>query len=221
MGALRHRLQRSAQILERWPCTTLCRSWTYVIFSASCSTSPDPLAGNDLRSEISAALQCKIEWLKRFARPYPRNSPLYRNERDNSPETHINVLQRCLQVIPFLPDPPEYSTFCVWHPDLQASNIMIDETGPLTPRYYLDWQLATIDALLEVSVPPFLEYGGNKYVEAEYGSSSMPDLPAEFDQLPEAEQLVAKKERRLTTRSNYYNFVTERWNPALHAADFS
>lgn len=115
----------------------------------------------------------------------------------------------CTNRCKHVPTPRRPPTAVASHP----SNNMIDETGPLTP--------GTTLTLLEVSVPPFLEYGGSKYVEAECGSSSMPDLPAEFGQLFEAEQLVAKKEWRLTTRSNHYNFVTERWNPALHASDFS
>lgn len=109
----------------------------------------------------------------------------------------------------------------MWHPDLNPSNIIVDETGPLIPRCYLDWQTATVNALLDISVPSFLRYGGGKYVEAGLGSSSMPELPAEFKQLPETEQTIAKKEQRLAARSNYYHFVTEQWNPALHAAQLS
>ena len=181
----------------------------------------DSQTGTNLRSQVSAAIRCEIEWLKQAARPYPRHSPLYRSEWENSPATHIDLLQRCLQVIPFLPDPPEYSRFCVWHPDLHSANILVDKTSPLIPRCYLDWQLATVDPLLDISEPSFLEYDGGKYIPADYDDARPPPLPAGFDQLPEVEKQIAKKEQRLAQRSHYYHYATERWNPALHAAQSS
>lgn len=175
-----------------------------------------------MRSQINAAINCEIKWLKEVARPYPPHSPFYRNIPENSPATHIDLLQRCLQILPFLPDLPEYSKFCLWHPDLNASNILIDNSGPLTPRYYLDWQLSTVDTLLDISSPPFLNYKGGKYILAVPGPEDPPPpLPAGFDQLPEAEQLVAKKERQLAMRSAYYHHATRHLNPALHAARVS
>ncbi|KAH9832487.1 kinase-like domain-containing protein, partial [Rhodofomes roseus] len=155
----------------------------------------------DLRSQISATIQCEIEWLRRCAKPYPRHSPLYRSERENSPATHIDVLQRCLQVLPFLPDLPEFSTFCVWHPDLHASNIIVDETGPLTPRFFIDWQTATVETLVDIPMPPFLSFDRGKYIKAVYGPAMPPSLPDGFSQLPEHEQQVALTEQRLAARS--------------------
>lgn len=171
-----------------------------------------------MRSHVSAAIKCEIEWLRSIALPYPRHSPLYRSERENSPATHIDLLQRCLQIIPFLPDPPEYSKFCVWNPDLNASNILVDNTGPLTPRCYLDWQLATVDTLLDISEPSFLDYAGGKYIQIGDDPARPPRLPAGFDQLPEAEKVIAKKEQRLAMPSTYYHHATKHWNPALDAA---
>ncbi|KAH9930270.1 kinase-like domain-containing protein, partial [Fomitopsis serialis] len=155
----------------------------------------------DIRSQISAIVRCEIEWLRRYAKPLPRHSPLYRSERENSPETHIDVLQRCLQIIPFLPDRPEFSTFCVWHPDLHPSNIMVDDGGPLTPSVFLDWQTATVETLVDIPMPPFLSFTRGKYIEAEYGPSRPPSLPDVFNELPEHEQHIALTEQRLAARS--------------------
>jgi len=179
-----------------------------------------PVRRKDPHSQISATVQCQIEWLTRFSTPHSRESPLYRSERENAPETHIEVLRRCLQIIPLLPDQPEFSRFCVWHLDLHASNVIVDETGSLIPKCFLDWQMATVESFVDIPMPPFLPYSGGKYIQAEYGPARPPGLPTGFDDLPGNERSIARTEQRLAARSQYYHYVTQRWNPALHAARF-
>ncbi|KAJ3754459.1 kinase-like domain-containing protein [Lentinula raphanica] len=100
---------------------------------------------------LTAAARKEIAYLERFGQPL---LPLQRGRREaykyekQSPLDHIKNLQRYLLMASFLiPNNQSLRAFCIRHPDLQPSNVMVStspDSGQLQIVSLLDWQHAAI-----------------------------------------------------------------------------
>ncbi|PYI05424.1 phosphotransferase family protein [Aspergillus sclerotiicarbonarius CBS 121057] len=70
----------------------------------------------------------EIAWIQQYAVPKPPDNPLVTSETQNSPKNHIALLEKYLKVAPYLlPDEPSIITPHIWHTDLHAGNIFIQD----------------------------------------------------------------------------------------------
>ena len=106
------------------------------------------------------AAACKeLAYLEQFGRPLlpfrreSRDAHQYQ-EQSPSPSAHIENLKRHLIMAPSLvPSDSALVHFCIRHPDLQQSNIVVQSTDPGWQIVsLLDWQHTSI-------LPPFLFAG--------------------------------------------------------------
>jgi aminoglycoside phosphotransferase (APT) family kinase protein len=116
---------------------------------------------------------------------------------DDSPETHIRLLDQFLAVVPHIL-PPEIISFPVlWHTDLHAGNIMIKPEGIPDAVAIIDWQGMGVAPLFMQSVfPKFARYTGDDRIVLSPGLK-IPTLPPDFAQYSEDEQTYIRGQLRL------------------------
>lgn len=151
-----------------------------------------------------AIIDCEIQWLRSHTKPHPKDSPLFRSDRENDPQTHIHLLEKYALVVDALVPRADLCTFRLWHPDLHLSNILISGPDLGNVAGVIDWQEACIDPLLVVgSVPDFMGYPGGKYVpQTSPPGKATPDpvLPEIFDELDAIEKQKAEAELKAAKR---------------------
>jgi hypothetical protein len=158
---------------------------------------------------LVAAARKELAYLEQFGQPL---LPFRRERRDGyqcqeqSPSAHIENLKRYLLIASSLvPRDPTLGRFCIRHPDLQQSNIVVRRSTDSGWQVVslLDWQHASI-------LPPFLLAGVPQRLQNHDDpvSQSMtpPSLPENFDELEETERTAAEEvyHRRLV----HYHYVT-------------
>ncbi|KAK0466503.1 protein kinase subdomain-containing protein PKL CAK Fmp29 [Armillaria novae-zelandiae] len=171
--------------------------------------------------------------LRRFGRPL---LPLQRARRDaykyqeQQPSDHIENLDRYLRLAPSLvARDPARDHFCLRHPDLQPSNIIVS-WSPDSNSYIvvslIDWQHASILPLsLHAGIPPASALRRccfslllQNYDDPGWQPMMPPSLPDKLDALDETQQ---RKELELYRRSLvHYHYVanTEKYNMLHYAA---
>ncbi|KAH9984925.1 hypothetical protein BJV77DRAFT_1062084 [Russula vinacea] len=158
---------------------------------------------------LIAAARKELAYLEQFGQPL---LPFRRERRDGyqyqeqSPSAHIENLKRYLLITSSLvPRDPTLGRFCIRHPDLQQSNIVVRRSTDSGWQVVslLDWQHASI-------LPPFLLAGVPQRLQNHDDpvSQSMtpPSLPENFDKLEETERTAAEEVYR--RRLVHYHYVT-------------
>jgi Ser/Thr protein kinase RdoA (MazF antagonist) len=94
----------------------------------------------------------EIKWAKAYAKP--RINPYRSFEAPETPEEYISLLERYLQLVPYLSPGP--SSTSLSHPDLHLDNIFVDpDTKQIT--CIIDWQSASVsEPFFQHSIPRFL-----------------------------------------------------------------
>lgn len=142
--------------------------------------------------------------------------PSYKYQQQ-SPSYHVENLERYLDVVSSLvPRDPSLSRFCIHHPDLQQSNIIVSKSPDSDCKVVglIDWQHASIlPMFLLAGVPQRLQ----NHDDGVSQSMTPPSLPENLD---EAER--ASEEYRYRRRLVHYHYVTstEECNQ-LHYAAFT
>ncbi|KAF8961537.1 protein kinase subdomain-containing protein PKL CAK Fmp29 [Flammula alnicola] len=160
--------------------------------------------------------------LRRFGRPL---LPLQRARRDaykyqeQQPSDHIENLDRYLRIASSLvARDPTLDHFCIRHPDLQPSNIIVS-WSPDSSSYVvvglIDWQHTSILPLsLHAGIPQWLQ----NYDDVGWQSMTPPLMPEKLDDLDETQQ---RREMELYRRRLvHYHYVnnTEKYNMLHYAA---
>ena len=172
----------------------------------------------DAKSVLVAGAEKELAYLDQFGSP---RAPYQRLRRENynyekqPPSDHVKNLGRYLRLAPSLvPDDDSLNGFCIRHPDLTDSNIMVstDPSG-LQMRSLLDWQHAAV-------LPLFLHAGMPEVIQNEEDevSRSMvkPKPPDDFDELPEEEQEWERELLRRRLVHYHYNLSTAAHNRIHH-----
>ncbi|OJD27490.1 hypothetical protein ACJ73_01103 [Blastomyces percursus] len=77
---------------------------------------------------VVALAHHELEWIKRYAVPKSADDPLVISAAQNSPGAHISLLQKYLQVAPYLlPTDPDIVAPTIWHTDLHSGNLFVDK----------------------------------------------------------------------------------------------
>ena len=207
--------RRSQLDVDRGPCTPLS-----AFFSITPWNQPITI-DESAEAALVAAARKELAFLAQFGKPL---LPFRRERRDGyqyqeqSPSAYIENLNHYLLIASSLvPRDPALGRFCIRHPDLQQSNIVVSRSPDSDWQVVslLDWQHASI-------LPPFLLAGVpqrlQNYDDPISQSMTLPSLPENFDELDETERTEAEEVylRRLV----HYHYVTntEECNELHHAA---
>ena len=146
----------------------------------------------NFEATLVAAAHKELAYLKKFGRPL---LPFQRERRESyeykeqSPLDHAKNLERYLLIVPSLvPKDPTSHCFRIRHPDLQPSNVivsMLPDSNQLEITSLIDWQHASIlPPILSAGIPDTLQ----NYNDPVSQALIPPSLPANMDELNEAEQ---------------------------------
>ncbi|KAK3216472.1 hypothetical protein GRF29_8g3379801 [Pseudopithomyces chartarum] len=86
---------------------------------------------------LQSIVRREIDWISNYAHlQEPKETPWqYKSPEQNSPESHIALLQKFLAAIPLVtPQDPELTSPRLWHPDFHAGNIYIVEGSPTAEK---------------------------------------------------------------------------------------
>jgi hypothetical protein len=146
----------------------------------------------------------EISWIKQYAVPKAPDDPLLESAAQNSPEAHIQLLEKFLEVAPYLFDIDEQLTqSTIWHPDLHSSNTFINHDHITA---VIDWQGA-------LAGPLFLQAQPSRLVD--YQGSLVLKRPDDFDELSDEQKAQIKEQVARSTLFQLYLLETEERNPAL------
>lgn len=107
---------------------------------------------------------------------------------ETSREKKSTAIQLYLDILPSLiPTEPALKKPCMWHSDLHEDNISVDPSNPTEIISIIDWQSTQIAPMFsQARQPYFLDYEGPQHLSIE-----KPELPDNFEQLPDAGQRAA------------------------------
>ncbi|KAF8884261.1 kinase-like domain-containing protein [Gymnopilus junonius] len=172
----------------------------------------------DAKSVLVAGAKKELSYLDQFGAPrapYQRFRREYYKYEKQTPSDHAKNLGHYLRLAPLLvPDNDSLSAFCIRHPDLTDSNLRVStDSGSLQILSVLDWQHTAV-------LPLFLHAGMPEFIQNEEDEVSQkmikPELPDDFDKLPEEDQ---DRERVLLRRRLFhyhYNLSTATHNRIHH-----
>jgi hypothetical protein len=195
--------RRSQLDVDRGPCKPLS-----AFFSITPLNQPITI-DESAEAALVAAARKELAYLEQFGQPL---LPFRRERRDGyqyqeqSPSAHIENLKRYLLIASSLvPRDPALGHFCIRHPDLQESNIVVRRSSDSGWQVVslLDWQHASI-------LPPFLLAGVPQRLQNHNDTVSQsmtpPSLPENFGELKETERTAAEEVYR--GRLVHYHYVT-------------
>jgi hypothetical protein len=144
--------------------------------------------------------------------PFRRERRVGYQYQEQSPSAHIENLQRYLLIASSLvPRDPALGHFCIRHPDLQQSNIIVRRSSDSGWQVVslLDWQHASIlPTFFLAGVPQRLQNHDDPVSE----SMTPPLLPENFDELDETERTNAEEVYRRRLVHYHYVQYTEECN---------
>jgi hypothetical protein len=112
----------------------------------------------------------EIQWLKTFAKPRSKEDPLRQVESQENPQCHIDLLERCIKLIPRLHPPAQSTAAVFWNNDVSLQNIMISNGEHPRIVSLIDWQNTCISPLyLAFCEPTFLR---QDYIESPSDATS-------------------------------------------------
>lgn len=149
----------------------------------------------------------EIAWIKRYAVAKAPSDPLVASTAQNDPEAHIQLLEKYLQVAPYLVEVDrELTESILWHDDLHGSNIFVDGNRITS---VIDWQSIWAGPLLLRARPcPIIDYQGPVLLKR----------PDNFEDLDDERKVQIKAQIARSTLSQLYILETEKRNPKLAKA---
>ena len=171
---------------------------------------------------LAAAAYKEIAYLERFGQPL---LPFQRGRREayeyekQSPLDHIKNIQRyLLMASSLIPNNPSLRAFCIRHPDLQPSNVMVSispDSGQLEIVSLLDWQHAPIlPRFLLAGIPDRLQ----NYDDPDSRNLIPPSFPPNADKMEESELMEAVGLHHARLVHFHYAQGTEELNKPHHDA---
>ncbi|PYH34307.1 phosphotransferase enzyme family protein [Aspergillus neoniger CBS 115656] len=100
------------------------------------------------------------EWISRFANPRHSADPLRQSDSQESPDCHIELLDRYLKLVPHLiPSDPGQNRSVLWHADLHFGNIFVKDNQIVS---IIDWQgCSSLPISHACRMPKFLRFQGS------------------------------------------------------------
>jgi hypothetical protein len=115
--------------------------------------------GSTATSYITNIAEREKDWIGRFAKPRDVSDPLRQSDAQESPDCHLQLLDKYLKVAPYTPPTDkELHRPTLSHLDLHAGNIFIEGNQIVS---IIDWQASSILPLfLTCKIPKFLRING-------------------------------------------------------------
>ncbi|PYH70967.1 phosphotransferase enzyme family protein [Aspergillus vadensis CBS 113365] len=129
---------------------------------------------------------------------------------------HIQLLEKFLTVLPhILPSDSTHSPVMLHH-DLHVDNIFVDGHDPTQITSIIVWQSVHIAPLFLMAKFPSLFNCEDDYT----WGAVQPQLPTDFDVLPNAERKEAQRKLERLRLKKFYELASRKFNPSLvHAMD--
>ncbi|DAA74701.1 TPA_exp: Uncharacterized protein A8136_3017 [Trichophyton benhamiae CBS 112371] len=146
------------------------------------------------------------KWIEKYAVPEPATDPSTTPTAQNSPEAHLSLLRKYLQVAPYLlpTDDPDLVASTIWHTDLHAGNLFVDK-GHITS--VIDWQQAWAGPLvLQGRHSRLVNYDGEIILKP----------PPNFKELEPSEKARLKKQIASSRILYLYELQTAKRNTSLN-----
>lgn len=145
-----------------------------------------------------------MEWIRRHASRKSTEESLVSSAEQNCPEAHLSLLQKYLDVAPYLlPNEPEVVAPYLWHTDLHAGNIFVDQ-GHISS--IIDWQGTWVGPLILLARHPRLvDYHGDILLKA----------PPNFKDLGSEEKIKIRRQMSSSIILSLYERHTAKENPLL------
>ncbi|KAJ8463805.1 hypothetical protein ONZ45_g17457 [Pleurotus djamor] len=105
----------------------------------------------NMLSYFRAVIDNQILFIKNHAKDETplRRPPFHRRD------VHMSILETLLQTIPLVLPPPSHQIPLLWHPDLNAQNMIVSAEGQGASRFFLiDWQDTTVSPFFMQGTPP-------------------------------------------------------------------
>ncbi|CAE6370136.1 unnamed protein product [Rhizoctonia solani] len=152
----------------------------------------------DVRSYIEGVVRIHQAWLSNYAQQHRVQVPP-RSLEDLDPKTHEQLLDKLassqVQV------PRDLCTNVLWHKDLHARNIMVNNSSPLSIEL-IDWQSVSVGPIFQqATFAIFAQYHGDSRINL----CNNAQLPDDFDSLPWHEKIYLRHQRQLALRHLYYS----------------
>ncbi|KAJ0421406.1 phosphotransferase enzyme family protein [Aspergillus carlsbadensis] len=95
------------------------------------------------------------EWITRFAKPRHPADPLRQSDSQESPDSHIALLDKYLKIVPnLIPQHPGQNRPVLWHSDIHSGNIIVQKNQIVS---IIDWQgCSTLPVFHACRIPKFL-----------------------------------------------------------------
>jgi hypothetical protein len=160
--------------------------------------------GKDPHDYISAIALREIAWIKQYAVPRGADDPLEPSAAQNSPSAHISLLEKYLNVTPYLlPTDPDLVTSNLWHKDLHSGNIFIEKDRITS---IIDWQGTWAGPLFtQARHPKLIDYDGEVILK----------FPENYKQLKDEEKIPIRKQVVSSIILHLYENLTAKENPRL------
>ena len=163
--------------------------------------------GSSAQDYVEAIGHREISWISQYAVPKPSNDVFQVSIAQNSPDAHISLLKKYLQIARhILPSDLSLVEPKLWHTDLHGGNLFYhgDKITSI-----IDWQGASIR-------PLFLQYRQPRLVD--YKGEIITKLPENYKNLDKDEKARIKEQVMSSILVYIYETNTARKNPVLKKA---
>lgn len=164
------------------------------------------IEGTSAREYVEAIAHREIAWLRHYAGALPPTMERWSASKgQNSPQAHIDLLEKYLSVIAHLlpKQQPELLAPMLWHRDLHTGNLFIHE-GKISS--VIDWQSCWVGPLiLRARAPRLLDYNGEIMLK----------LPQNYEEMPKDEQRRVEYQVQQSIQVYSYEHKTAGRNPHL------
>ncbi|GAB7355411.1 hypothetical protein MBLNU459_g5928t1 [Dothideomycetes sp. NU459] len=155
---------------------------------------------------LEAIAQREIAWIETYAKTESAYDSSVVSDAQQSPGSHISLYRKFLSVSPYiLPDEERLVRSTIWHWDLHAPNIFVNENGITS---IIDWQDVWAGPLfLQARHPKLVDYNGDVTTE----------FPEDYEDLtdPEEKSRIRKQVEKSIVLWTYES-ETRDINPDLH-----
>ena len=161
--------------------------------------------GKDPRGYISAIAYREIEWISHYAIPKAADDPLVSSAAQNSPTEHISLLEKYLNVAPYLlPKDPYLIASTLWHKDLHSGNIFTEQNRITS---IIDWQGTWAGPLfLQARHPQLVDHRGEVILK----------FPENFTDMTDDEKIKLRRQVASSIILHLYETNTAKENPHLN-----
>ncbi|PIG83018.1 hypothetical protein AARAC_004887 [Aspergillus arachidicola] len=147
----------------------------------------------------------ELEWIEHYAVQKPEDDHLVTLASQNSPSCHIELLQKYIKVAPLLlPDEPDIIVPHIWHTDLHAGNIFVNNG---TISSVIDWQGIW-------AAPLFLRARHSRLVD--YNGDIILKAPTNFKDLEPDEKDKIRQQMSSSILLHLYETQVVKENPLLN-----